>query len=115
MSEAREQVALAMALDRARLRWCHVPNGGRRDRRTAELMRASGLKPGVPDVLIFDAPPALPSARGVALELKARTGDLSPEQREWLGALGALGWMTVVAWGAEDATARLRALGYSVG
>ena len=112
MSEAREQVALAQALDRARLLWCHVPNGGRRDERTARLMRASGVKSGVPDVLIFTPPPRLVSARGVALELKAGKGDLGPEQREWLGALGALGWVTVVAWGVDSAVEQLKALGY---
>lgn len=114
MSEAREQVALARSLDKARLRWCHVPNGGKRDARTAELMRASGVKSGVPDVLVFDPPPALDKARGVALELKARGGALGPEQREWLSALGALGWVTIVAWGAADAERQLRGLGYAL-
>lgn len=114
MSEAREQVALARSLDAAKLRWCHVPNGGKRDRRTAELMKASGAKSGVPDVLVFDPPPSLPTARGVALELKVKGGALETEQREWLTALGAIGWVTIVAWGAADAERQLRALGYAL-
>lgn len=112
MSEAREQVTLARYLDAARLRWCHVPNGGRRDARGAALMRASGVKPGVPDVLIFTTTALAP--KGVALELKAAKGALAPEQREWLEALAALGWGTVVAYGYEDALRQLGALGYGV-
>lgn len=76
-------------------------------------MRASGLKPGVPDVLIF-TPTAL-APKGVALELKAAKGALSPEQRVWLERLSGLGWATVVAYGYEDALQQLGTLGYRVG
>lgn len=114
MSEQREQILLSRLLDAARLTWCHVPNGGRRDQRAARMMVASGAKAGVPDVLLFSPPPSLPACVGTALELKTQKGELSPEQRGWLEALGRLGWATVVAYGWEDAIEQLRGLGYAV-
>lgn len=110
MSELHEQIALARILDAARLLWCHVPNGGYRSRREAVSLGQSGVKPGVPDVLIFTPTSAAP--RGTALELKAPRGSVSEEQREWLSALSGLGWATVVAYGHEDAVGQLRALGH---
>ena len=72
-TEHEEQQALAQWLDlvvgpRA---WCHVPNGGARRKVEAARMTAIGVKPGVPDILIFRRPPLRPEARGVAIELKA--------------------------------------------
>lgn len=110
-SELQEQLALARRLDAAGLRWCHVPNGGYRSAREAGALKASGVKAGVPDILVFDRVPRWPSARGVALELKALDGALSEEQREWLEALGAHGWVTLVAYGADEACRQLHGLG----
>ncbi len=110
--ELTEQVALAARLDRAGLTWCHVPNGGRRGRREAVALQASGVKAGVPDVLVFTPPPSGRGRVGVALELKALAGSPAPEQREWLERLHACGWATVVAYGCDDAVAQLRMLGY---
>lgn len=112
VGELSEQMALARALDAVALLWCHVPNGGYRSSREAVSLRQSGVKAGVPDVLVFSSAPGAP--RGVALELKASGGALRPEQREWLDRLGRLGWATVVAYGYEDAVAQLRALGYGL-
>ena len=112
MSELHEQIALARALDAARLLWCHVPNGGYRSRREAVSLGKSGVKPGVPDVLVFT--PTVSAPRGTALELKAPKGSVSDEQRSWLSALSGLGWATVVAYGYEDAVGQLRALGYDL-
>ena len=115
LPEAYEQRALAERLDRSRLRWCHVPNGGHRGMREAADLRRHGVKAGVPDVLIFTPTAAAP--RGAALELK-RMGEtlaaVRDEQWEWLRALEAVGWRAVVAFGVDDAVAQLRALGYRV-
>lgn len=112
MRELSEQIALARVLDCARLTWCHVPNGGYRSTREAVSLRQSGVKAGVPDVLLFT--PSSGAPRGVALELKRSKGAVRDEQREWLMALAACGWATVVAYGADDAVAQLRALGYAL-
>ena len=114
-SEADEQRMLAKVLDLARLRWCHTPNGGSRNLREAANLKRAGVKAGVPDVLIFTPTAAAP--HGVALELK-RMGEtlaaVRDEQWEWLRALEAVGWRAVVAFGADDAVAQLRGLGYRV-
>lgn len=124
-SEASEQEAMAAWLDASGARWCHVPNGGHRHAATAAALKAQGVKPGVPDVLIFTPPPAQPEARGVALELKRQSlrpkrpvksetwpSCVRPEQRDWLVALAAQGWVALVAFGADDAIAQLVELGY---
>lgn len=116
-TEDAEQRALARKLDRAGLRWCHVPNGGRRDRREGRNLRAQGVKAGVPDVLLFERPPLDSRAVGVALELKRENGrpsDVRPNQREWLQALSERGWRTHVAYGCDDAVRFLRGLGYDL-
>ena len=113
--EISEQITLAGYLDRAGLVWFHVPNGGRRDKGEAQRLRASGVKAGVPDVLILS--PA-PGARfGAALELK-RIGEsyaaVKPEQWAWLGKFLDRGMVPIVAFGWRDAVFRLRSYGYRV-
>lgn len=109
-AEAYHQITLARYLDRAGLLWCHVPNGGRRGKREAVELRLSGVKAGVPDVLIFT--PAYGAPKGCALELKGPKGTASAEQGEWLAGLARLGWAVVLAYGYEDALEQLTALGY---
>jgi hypothetical protein len=54
----------------------------------------------------------LPGGRFLAVETKAPKGRLSPEQREFLDGVSALGGMAFVARSAADADAVLRAGGY---
>lgn len=111
--ELREQLALAGHLDGAGLVWCHPPNGGKRSTREAVALKASGVKAGVSDVLVFSPPPC-GGYVGCALELKALDGSASEEQREWLRLLYSCGWATVVAYGCDDAVQQLRLLGYAL-
>ena len=79
----------------------------------AKKLKAQGVKPGVPDVLIFDSPPALPERRGVAIELKRRKGGRATGyQQDWLTALAERGWFTAVCRGAGEAIEELKQLGY---
>ena len=112
-SEAGEQVRLHQWLRRNGVLHCHVPNGGWRDRAEAAQFRGMGVSAGVPDLLIFDAPPAQRGKVGVALELK-RVGGKPPTeaQRQWLSALAERGWVVVVGYGFSDAKDKLTALGY---
>jgi hypothetical protein len=77
-TEEQEQETLADLLDRVKyqgrpLRWCHVPNGGKRHIGTAVKMKKAGVKAGMPDILIFDAPPAVRWAfKGAVIELKKK-------------------------------------------
>ena len=114
-NEHWEQRQLAAALRRARVRFCHVPNGDRMNKKLSVMLALEGVHEGVPDVLVFDPPPAMPGGVGTALELKVVLGGaVSVAQREWLSALGQRGWATVIAHGYEDALRQLGDLGYPV-
>ncbi len=124
-----EQARLAFWLDNRRLGgepllWAHVPNGGARHPAVARQLRAAGVKPGVPDVLIFDSPPStqvdvegsamqLQRYVGVAIELKRpKGGRASDKQQQWLKQLAVRGWLVMVAHGADEAIRALERLGY---
>jgi hypothetical protein len=109
-TEYEEQIKLAEYLDMKGYLWCHVPNGGNRDAKTGAKMKRQGVKPGVPDVLIFEDPISrnlnLQSTRNIAIELKRENGsmsDLRDSQKEWLFDLEERGWLIKVAFGADDA------------
>lgn len=109
------QISLASRLDEAGLLWCHVPNEGKCSAREGGRRKSRGVKAGVPDILIFDAPPQLHSMFvGAAIELKTQTGTVSPEQSVWLARLAAAGWATAVCRSEDEAVAQLRAWGYRV-
>lgn len=113
-----EQVALVRWLDARKVIFCHVPNGGKRSLGYAQKLKAAGVRPGVPDILIFSPAPSAPNARGVAIELKAPkekgrpAGRISQEQTTWLLALGRSGWLCKIAYGFNDAVRFLTDLGF---
>lgn len=118
--EVSEQIAIAHDLDGARVDgkpvdWCHVPNEGSKSQTTAAILQKSGVKSGIPDVLIFTPPPAFPDHHGAAIEIKRADGkdsDVSTDQSRWLSRLSAHGWLTGVAFGAAQAREFLRVAGY---
>lgn len=86
-----------VALQSARhplLRWlAHVPNGGKCPRSEAGKLRAMGVRPGLPDILL---PRRSGLWTGLAVEIKSPSGRLSKSQQEWLAALAQDGWLTAV-------------------
>lgn len=66
----------------------HTPNGERRDARTGAILKAMGVKRGVPDV-------CLPVKRGefgaLYIELKADKGRLSDAQKKYINGLESAG------------------------
>ena len=116
-SELQEQIAVVRTLRRSRILFTAVPNGGYRLAREERNMKASGVRRGVPDLLIFDTPPGLAEYRGLALEMK-RVGEtacsVSKEQRKWLAELRQRGWLTMVAFGADHAIEQMKKLGYEL-
>ena len=86
MSEAQEQRALFQWARLAEQQYPelkllhHVPNGGKRDSRTAANLKKEGVKSGVP-------------------ELKTQKGTLQKSQKEWLKALDEEGYATKVCRG----------------
>jgi hypothetical protein len=99
-TEHQEQVALVSWLRATGRRYFAVPNGGRRDARTAGALKAEGVSAGAPDLIVF-----LHNGLTLALEMKARrSGRASEAQKEWGAYLEARpGWKTLLAHGAREA------------
>lgn len=121
-SEREEQKALVLWLQARSIRHVAVPNGatlaggpGERARQWRSL-EAQGCQRGFPDLLVLDKPPLRPECCGVAIELKRREGgSVSADQVAWLERLEQLGWVTLVAHGAEEACKYLVQIGYPRG
>ena len=123
-TEEAEQIAVADWLRLHRIRFHHSPNGGIRDFKmdpktgkqysvTAIKMRRMGTSNGFPDLMILDAPPLLPTAPGVMVEMKrTKGGVVSDEQKEWHEYLRSRGWKVMVARGADEAIRFLESYGY---
>lgn len=79
----------------------HVPNGGKRDARTAAILKRCGVKAGVPDLVL---PVARCGYHGLYIELKAGKNRTSEKQDIWLKNLREQGHMTAVCYGFEEAT-----------
>lgn len=77
-----------------------VPNGGARNVVTGQRLKQEGVKRGVPDVWL---PVARCGYHGLVIELKAGKGRPTAEQKAWLKALAAQGWLTQVCVGFEAA------------
>ena len=77
-----------------------IPNGGARDAITGAMLKAEGVKPGVPDIFL-----PLPAGEfhGLFIELKTAKGRPSPEQREWLMRLRNRGYAAVLCRGLDEA------------
>ena len=71
---------------------CAIPNGGKRGKTEASILKAEGVSPGAPDWVCF-APTAC-GHHGLALEFKRPdgTGRVSTQQRWWHNALRTFGW-----------------------
>ena len=89
------------------LRWLFaVPNGGWRDPATANKLKATGVKAGVPDIFL---PIRRAWFNGLWIELKRpksvgkQAGRLSNEQRDWKEHLLLQRFGVYVAYGWEDA------------
>ena len=60
------------------IRAIHIPNGGRRDARTGAMLKAAGVKAGVPDIALIKQGGAV-----AFIEIKTDKGRPSPAQEEW--------------------------------
>lgn len=112
--EDRLQIEAAELLDRLRVVWCHVPNGGKRHLFEAKKFRRMGVKPGVPDILIFTPPPApvLSSHVGMAIELKIGSNKPTETQKQWARDLSAQGWLCATVWGWDAFLSAVKGSGY---
>jgi len=77
-----------------------IPNGGHRHKAVAAKMRAEGVSPGVPDLLL---PVPRNSYAALWIELKRPGGKLSEYQKQWLKDLTVLGHRAVCCHGYQAA------------
>jgi hypothetical protein len=77
-----------------------IPNGGHRHPATAGKLKAEGVRRGVPDLFL---PVPAGDRHGLWIELKAKGGRPTPEQRAWIEALRSLGYRAEVCVGWEAA------------
>lgn len=83
------------------LKWLHhSPNGGRRDAFTGAQLKALGVKPGFPDLIL---PVKTSISTGLVIEMKSAKGKLSAEQSEWLDHFIENDWQIAVLRSAEHA------------
>ena len=117
-TEEAEQRALVQWLDLHGILYTATANGARTSWSQARKLKATGVKAGVPDLLILDPPKVSHVGRwwaphSVAIEMKRRKGGtVSKEQNMWINALKDRGWEAFVAHGADQAIEMLKALGY---
>ena len=79
----------------------HVPNGGKRDAKTAAILKRCGVKDGVPDLVL---PVARCGYHGLYIELKVGKNRTSKNQDRWLENLNAQGYKAVVCYGFNETT-----------
>lgn len=82
-----------------------IPNGGKRDPQTALRLKASGTKPGIPDIFL---PVPGGGFHGLFIELKRLNGTLSKDQRIVIEELRDAGYRVEVCKGAEAAIAIIK-------
>lgn len=107
-SEHHEQAALFRWAEYAAGRWPElgllhaIPNGGHRSKITAAMLKAEGVRPGVPDICL---PVPRHDWHGLYIELKTPRGRPSKEQQRWIAALNRQGYRADVCHGWEQARA----------
>ncbi|UTV87513.1 VRR-NUC domain-containing protein [Cobetia amphilecti] len=85
----------------------HVPNGGKRNKKTAADLKMQGVRAGVSDLVVATARGGY---HGVYIEFKAappHDAGLAKSQREWLEKMEANGYLAVLAKGVDEAKAVL--------
>lgn len=82
----------------------HVPNGGKRDTKTAIALKRQGVKAGVPDLHL---PVARGAYHGLYIELKVGDNKATVLQKQWLRRLNNEGYLAVVCYGWQAAAERI--------
>lgn len=78
----------------------HCPNGGKRGKVEACIMKGMGVRAGVPDLLAIVARNGY---HGLAIELKSCNGTISPNQTAMLALFEAQGWKTAICFSFDEA------------
>jgi hypothetical protein len=77
----------------------HVPNGGSRDLRTAQRLKAEGVIPGVSDLVLF-----MPNLthHGLFIELKIKPNKQSEHQKKWQLMVEAMNYKYALVYSFDD-------------
>lgn len=101
LSEDEEQEILVDWMDYNNILYFAIPNGGKRPIQTAVRLKRTGVKAGVPDLMI-----CLPRGvyAGLFIELKRKVGGIiSLNQKLWLKNLNGAGYKATACRGADEA------------
>ena len=98
--QLQKQVATYLTLKHPHVLWFHAPNGGSRNLFEAVKLKAMGVKPGVPDIMILSRKLGY---YGLSIELKVGKNKPSDFQKEWLHNLDIIGWKTAVCYTFDEA------------
>lgn len=98
--QLQKQVAAYLDLKYPNILWFHVPNGGSRNFFEAVKLKAMGVKPGVPDIMIFNKQGPY---SGLYVELKVGKNKPNDNQLAMHKKLEDNGWRGCVVWTFDDA------------
>jgi transposase len=87
--------------------WFHVPNGGKRNKITASILKKMGVRRGVADILFFRE-----SLQKLAIEMKTQDGSQSKEQKDFERLWTLAGGIYVIARSIDEVKDTLRSLGF---
>jgi len=98
--EDYEQIVAATWLEKNKILFYHIPNGGKRSLTEAIKFKRMGVKSGIPDICI---PLARKGHHGLYIELKRVSGGtVSESQRFWMARLSEQGYDVFIAHGAQE-------------
>ena len=66
----------------------HIPNGGKRNKVTAQIFKAMGVTPGVSDLILLTPRKGYGA---LCIEMKTPSGSQSPDQTDWEKEVTAAG------------------------
>ena len=66
--------------------WSAIASGGKRSKAAAGKLKAQGVRPGAPDLVVIDPAGACGQGATVWIELKTASGVVSQDQQRWLRA-----------------------------
>jgi hypothetical protein len=107
--EAAVQIAIKNRLALYGCVCVSIPNEGKRSAIAGRAMKATGMMPGFPDLIVMQRP-----GRIAFLEVKAPKGRVSPAQERAHELLDRLGFHVAVVRSQDEAVEQLRAWGFSV-
>ncbi|WP_089177116.1 VRR-NUC domain-containing protein [Bosea sp. AS-1] len=99
-------VAIIKQYLRPNVLFWHTPNGGKRDKRTARLMKCMGVLPGVADLIFIQ-----PGPKVDFVEIKEGDGRMSSDQERFMEASQRSDCSYYCATGFDEAIAVLNSIG----